>query len=154
VDLYGRGDSEPALRAQVARLGLAAVVDFHGRIPIEAVPAALAGADVGVAPTRRDEFTDFSLSTKIFEYAAMGKPVVCSGLPMVRRTFPEGSAFVYPPGDPAGLADAFVAIVADSEAREASVRRMLELTHGLAWEVQAPGYVDLVERLAVPGRGR
>jgi len=130
------------------------VVDFHGRIPIEAVPAALAAADVGVAPTRRDRFTDFSLSTKIFEYAAMGKPVVCSGLPMVERTFPAGSAFVYPPGDPAPLAEALLAIVADPPVREASVRRMLEITQGLAWEVQAPRYVGLVERLARPGRGR
>jgi glycosyltransferase involved in cell wall biosynthesis len=154
VDLYGRGDSEPALRAQVARLGLAATVAFHGRIPIENVPAALAAADVGVAPTRRDQFTDFSLSTKIFEYAAMGKPVVCSGLPMVERTFPAGSAFVYPPGDPAALAEALLATVADPAAREDSVRRMLELTHALAWEVQAPRYVDLVERLARPVRGR
>ena len=43
------------------------------------------------------------------------------------------------------------AVVGDPVAREASVRRMLEITHGLAWEVQAPRYVDLVERLA---RGR
>jgi hypothetical protein len=101
LDLYGRGDSEPALLAQVARLGLGDRVAFHGRIPIEAVPAAVAAADIGVAPTRRDRFTDISLSTKIFEYAAMGKPVVCSALPMVERTFPGGIATTYLPGSSA-----------------------------------------------------
>ena len=63
---------------------------FHGRIPIEDVPAAVARADIGLAPTRHDQFTDMSLSTKVFEYAAMGKPVVASRLPMVEATFPPG----------------------------------------------------------------
>ena len=82
-DVYGRGDAaEPG--AAVARdRGVEDRVTFHGRIPIEDVPAAIAGADIGVAPTRRDPFTDVSLSTKVFEYAAMGKPVVASRLPMV-----------------------------------------------------------------------
>lgn len=148
LDLFGRGDSEPALRSQVAQLGLEPDVAFHGRIPIEMVPAAIAAADVGVAPTRRDRFTDISLSTKIFEYAAMGKPVVCSDLPMVARTFPAGSAFRYPPGDSAALAETILAVVRDPGAREAAVHDMLGITHRLAWDVQAPGYVRLVERLA------
>ena len=79
-------------------------VTFHGRIPIEDVPAAVARADIGIAPTRRDPFTDVSLSTKVFEYAAMGKPVVASRLPMVEQTFPPGTVATYEPGDPADLA--------------------------------------------------
>ncbi|HSO29454.1 MAG TPA: glycosyltransferase [Candidatus Sulfomarinibacteraceae bacterium] len=148
LDLYGRGDSEPELRARAARLGLADEITFHGRIPIEAVPAAIAAADIGLAPTRRDRFTDISLSTKIFEYAAMGKPVVCSALPMVERTFPGGVAVTYRPGEPAALAAAIGALVDDPAAREASVRGMLALTRTQAWEVEAPRYVAIVERLA------
>ena len=91
LDLYGRDFAEVPLHDQVAALGLADRVTFHGRIPIDAVPAALAATDVGLAPTRRTEFTDFSLSTKIHEYAAMGKPVVASRLPMVERTFGAGT---------------------------------------------------------------
>ena len=82
LDIYGRGDTEPALREQVEAAGLADRVAFHGRIPIDDVPAVVAGADIGIAPTRRDEFTDLSLSTKVYEYAAMGKPVVATRLPM------------------------------------------------------------------------
>ena len=58
---------------------------FHGRIPVDEVPAAIAAADIGLAPTRRSAFTDYSLSTKAFEYAAMARPVVASRLPMVER---------------------------------------------------------------------
>ncbi len=98
LDVYGRGDTGPALAAQAAELGVADRITFHGRIPIEDVPASVARADIGLAPTRHDLFTDMSLSTKVFEYAAMGKPVVASRLPMVEAHVPEGHGRDVHPG--------------------------------------------------------
>ena len=146
-ELYGRGDSEPALAAQAAELGIADRVVFHGRIPIEDVPAAVARADIGLAPTRHDQFTDMSLSTKVFEYAAMGKPVVASRLPMIERTFPPGTVAAYPPGDSAAMAQAILALVDDPAAREASVARTAEIVDAGSWEREATGYLALVQRL-------
>jgi glycosyltransferase involved in cell wall biosynthesis len=146
-ELYGRGDSEPALAAQAAELGIADRVIFHGRIPIEDVPAAVARADIGLAPTRHDQFTDMSLSTKVFEYAAMGKPVVASRLPMIERTFPAGTVAAYPPGDPAAMAHAILALVDDPVAREVSVARTAEIVDAGSWEREATGYLALVQRL-------
>ncbi len=113
LDVYGRGDSEAALRAQAGRLGIGDRVEFHGRIPIEAMPAAIAGSDIGLAPTRRDRFTDVSLSTKVFEYAAMAKPVVATRLPLVEQTFPTGTIRTYEAGEPASLAVAILAVLDD-----------------------------------------
>ncbi len=135
------------LRDQVAALGIGDRVTFHGRIPIEAVPAVIAAADVGLAPTRRSDFTDFSLSTKAFEYAAMGRSVVASRLPMVERTFGD-DVVTYTPGDPRDLADALLRLVDDPVAREARVSRALERVRGLAWEQEAPRYLALVDGLA------
>jgi glycosyltransferase involved in cell wall biosynthesis len=151
LDVYGRGDTEAALRERAAALGIADRVTLHGRIPIEAVPGAIAAADIGLAPTRRDPFTDFSLSTKIFEYGAMGKPVVASRLPMVERTFPPGSIAVYDPGDPDALVAAVLAIVDDPLAREAAVARATARVQELSWEHEADRLAALVERL-VPDR--
>lgn len=148
LDLYGRDFAEVPLRDMVASLGLADAVTFHGRIPIDDVPGALAQADVGLAPTRRTEFTDFSLSTKIFEYAAMGKPVVASRLPMVEAMFPPGSVQTYTPGDPAAMASVLLALVDDAPMREASVERTAELVAELAWERVSVRYLNLVESLA------
>jgi glycosyltransferase involved in cell wall biosynthesis len=147
LDLYGRDFAEVPLRDQVAALGIGDRVTFHGRIPIEAVPAAIAAADVGLAPTRRSEFTDFSLSTKAFEYAAMGRSVVASRLPMVERTFGD-DVVTYTPGDPRDLADALLRLVDDPAAREARLSRALERVRGLAWEQEAPRYLALVDGLA------
>ncbi len=148
LDVYGRDYGELPLRARVAELGLDDVVVFHGRIPIEAVPAAIAAADIGLAPTRRTPFTDFSLSTKLFEYAAMGKPVVASALPMVERTFPPDTVARYEPGDPIDLSTVLHRLVCDPGEREARVARTAELVRSLAWEREAERYVALVEALA------
>lgn len=148
LDVYGRGDSEPALRAQADRLGLDGGVVFHGRIPIEDVPAAIAAADIGLAPTRRDEFTDVSLSTKIFEYGAMDKPAIASRLPLVERTFEPGTVATYEPGQPTALADAILRIADDPAGREAAVDRTAARIRDLAWEREAERYVSLVDRLA------
>ncbi|MER3418799.1 MAG: hypothetical protein C4343_06875 [Chloroflexota bacterium] len=143
-DVYGRDYGEVPLEAKVAELGLDGLVAFHGRIPIEAVPAAIAAADIGLAPTRRTAFTDFSLSTKLFEYAAMGKPVVASALPMVARMFPPDTIARYEPGDPADLEAAVLRLVDDPVERSRRVERTLERVRALAWEREAERYVALV----------
>ena len=147
LDLYGRGDADGPLRALVAARDLPGAVTFHGRIPIEDVPAAIARADIGVAPTRRSPFTDFSLSTKIFEYGAMGKPVIASRLPMVERTFAADSVATYEPGDPVGLADAILRLVDDAAGREARVAATAERVGELSWAREGERYRALIERL-------
>ncbi len=148
LDLYGRDFAEVPLEDRAAALGVADRVTLHGRIPIEAVPAAIARADIGLAPTRRSGMTDFSLSTKVFEYAAMGKPVVASRLPMVERTFPPGTVATYEPGDPERLADAILGIVDDAAERSSRVANTLQRVRELSWERESERYRAVVDRLA------
>ncbi len=123
LDVYGRGDAADALVARATSLGVNDRVVFHGRIPLEDVPGAIAAADVGLAPTRRDRFTDFSLSTKLFEYAAMGKPVVASRLPTVERYFPEGTVATYAAGDAPDLARVLERVADDPLERAGRIAR-------------------------------
>ena len=141
------GDSEPALQALAEELGIADRVAFHGRIPIDDVPAVVAASDIGIAPTRRDEFTDLSLSTKVYEYAAMGKAVVATRLPMVERTFPPGSVTTYVPGDPASMAGAIASVADDGPAREAAIERTAAIVRDAAWEHESVRYLALLEDL-------
>ncbi len=146
LDLYGRGDAEPRLRDAAAALNVADRVTFHGRIPVEAVPGKIAAADVGLAPTRRDPFTDFSLSTKIFEYAAMGKPVVASRLPTVQRYFGEALCY-FEPGDAASLGAVIRRVAMEPSYREKVVSAAADRVRGFSWEREAARYVALIREL-------
>ena len=157
LEVYGRDFGERSLVDDAARLGLLDRVTFHGRVPLEAVPAAIAAADIGLAPTRRNAFTDFSLSTKIFEYGAMGKPVVASRLPMIERTFPSGTVATYEPGDAEDMARRIVELADDRTDRETRVARTDARVRELGWDREAERYRALVDRLALrrePGPDR
>jgi glycosyltransferase involved in cell wall biosynthesis len=147
LDVYGRGDAADPWRARADAAGLAEHVRFHGRIAIEDVPAALAQADLGLAPTRRSDFTDYSLSTKIFEYGAMGKPVIASRLPMVERTFDPATVATYEPGDAQSLADVIARLVDDPLEREARIARTATRVRDLSWAHESRAYLALIERL-------
>ena len=150
LDIYGRGDSEDGLRGRVAELGLEDRITFHGRVAFEAVPAAIAAADIGLAPTRLDSYTRFSLSTKVFEYGAMRRPVLASRLPLVERTFGDGVA-VYAPGDPDDLASVLLRLVDDPAERERRVATTAALMTELSWERTSRTYLELVEGLTADG---
>jgi len=148
LDVYGRGDGLDSLQAAARDLGLASCVAFHGRVPLDEVPARLAVADAGLAPTRRDAFTDLSLSTKVFECAAMGKPVLASRLPTVERYFDGDALLFFEPGDAASLAAAIRRMVDEPERREEAVRRAGQRVAELSWERESARYIAVVDALA------
>ncbi|MDP9481712.1 MAG: glycosyltransferase family 4 protein [Chloroflexota bacterium] len=150
-EIFGRGDSEPALHERVATAGLGERVTFRGRIPFEEVPGVLAAADIGLAPTRLDSYTRYSLSTKLFEYGAMRRPVVATRLPLVERTFGEGTVWTYEPGDADDLAQTIATVVDDAADRKRRVTRTAKRIGELAWEREVGRYLALVESLARDG---
>ncbi|MEO5919297.1 MAG: glycosyltransferase [Candidatus Limnocylindrales bacterium] len=150
-DVYGRGDSAGDLAALAAQLGIGDRVTLHGRIPLDEVPAAIARADIGLAPTRRDAFTDSSLSTKILEYAAMRRAAVASRLPLVVRIFPDGVIATYEAGDPGDLAAAVLGLVDAPGARESAIESAAGVVAGMSWERDAEAYLALLDGFARDG---
>jgi len=148
LEVYGRGDALDELRELVAARGVAGRVTFHGRVPLEEVAGRIAEADAGLAPVRHVPFTDFSLSAKLFEYTAMGKPVIAARLPTVERYFGADGLLYFRPGDPVSLAETVRRLAATGpDAREAQVAAARAAAERLSWRVEGARYVELVERL-------
>jgi glycosyltransferase involved in cell wall biosynthesis len=76
-------------------------VRLVGAIRFGAMPALLRACDVGILPTRIDAATDQVLPKHLFEYLAVGKPVVATSLPALREL--EGDGLVHLAADPAGF---------------------------------------------------
>ena len=148
LDIYGRGDSERRLREIVAQRGLEGQVRFHGRVPVETIAGRIAAADVGVAPTRPDGYTHLSMSTKLFEYGAMGKPVLASRLATVERYFGPDSLAYFDAGDPASAAVSLRRLMSDAGWRERIVASASDRIAQFSWDGEADRYRTLIRRMA------
>ncbi|SFC69502.1 glycosyltransferase [Streptomyces aidingensis] len=111
-------DSDPEvrrLRETARRAGVARRVVFTGAVPRDAVPALLRGADVVLCPADYEPFGIVPL-----EAMSCGRPVVASAVGGQLDTVTDpGTGRLVPPGDPAALAAAVAALLADPAARAA-----------------------------------
>ncbi len=98
-------------------------VTFTGALPHAKLPAALAAADIGVAPFDPMRHGPLRLGfywspLKIFEYMAVGLPVIAPALPRLRRLVEPGrEGILYSPKDPRALDRAIVQL-ANAAVRE------------------------------------
>ena len=99
-------------RALLERVG----ARMTGALPHAEVPAALAVADIGIAPYAADAPPYFS-PLKLFEYLAAGLAVVAAAIPGVTELVDERTAVLVPPGDPEALAVAVAGLAADGRRR-------------------------------------
>lgn len=118
------GDRSPARRAalrdEVERRGLDGVVDVRGEPAAAKLPAIVAAADVCLAPSAgRLAAGCAELPQPLLEYLACHRPVVAAAVPGVDELVrDEVEALLYPPGDPAALADAILEVLRDATLRE------------------------------------
>jgi glycosyltransferase involved in cell wall biosynthesis len=106
------GDGPELARVRKAAAGLDTVV-FTGALRHDRMPAALAAADIGVAPFDLGAHGPLALGfywspLKIFEYMASGLPVVAPRVDRIPSLVEDGvEGVLYPPAEgSAGLADA------------------------------------------------
>ena len=147
ADIYGDGPYRPHLEAAVARTGTADRVHLNGPVPIDELPALIAAADVGVIPSLPEPYMQYSLSTKLLEYAAMGVPIVASDLRTIRAHFTGDAIHYVPGGDPDALAAGLRAVAADpvATARLGAEAHRQEAQY--EWADQARRYVAIVDGL-------
>ncbi len=115
--MAGDGEEGPALRAQVARLGLDASIRFLGHTPAR---QAFAHGRQMVVPSRAD-----SLPYAVIEACGAGIPMIASGVGGIPEIFgPEGN--MVPPQDPAKLAEAIAAALDDPAKARAGADKLRE----------------------------
>jgi len=112
--IRGVGELGSRLQRQIKTLHLKNVVLDTSFLPKDKLVALLGSADVFVLPMASASFVDDGLPTKVFEYQAYGKPVICvSGGEPAMYVEATGSGLVVKPKDADGLAEAVVRLYRD-----------------------------------------
>ncbi|MGD9695167.1 MAG: glycosyltransferase [Thermoleophilia bacterium] len=145
--IVGEGPEEAALRAQVARLGIADRVLFHGPVPMERVGQVFQAADVVAMPSRHEPWGRVAV-----EAMACGVPLVVGGghLPALVGDH----ARVVAPDDAPGLAAALrEAIDEPADAKARRVDRAREYAATFSWAALAARWHEVYEQV-VQGRDR
>lgn len=146
--ILGGGPEKATLEKLAARLGIAAKVKFIGNVLPQEVPQWLSRCDIGVLPTRRDVFLDYSFSNKLSEYIIMGKAVICSSLNAIRHYFSDEALTYFEPQDPTDLARQMVKLARNSELRERRARQAEQEYEPINWDVMKGRYLAATAELS------
>ncbi len=115
VVIVGDGPERPALEARAAQLGLAAVVQFRGRVSAEELARAYATSQVCVLPAVVDRRGDTEgLGVVLLEAMTHGVPVIGSNVGGITDIVTDGeTGLLVPPGDAEALAAAITRLKRD-----------------------------------------
>jgi glycosyltransferase involved in cell wall biosynthesis len=79
-------------------------VRYLGSRRLEDLVTEIENCDLGVIPNHRNAFTEINTPTRIFEYLALGKPVIAPSTPGIQDYFNRESLLFFEPGNPGDLA--------------------------------------------------
>jgi glycosyltransferase involved in cell wall biosynthesis len=113
--IVGDGPELEPLRRLASERELGEQVRFTGRVSAEAVPSLIAGFDLGFSghlPLLAGRMYHSPL--KLYEYLAMGKPLLAADHPEARGLVEEsGAGYLFPPGDAEALAEVLAVAAGD-----------------------------------------
>jgi glycosyltransferase involved in cell wall biosynthesis len=118
--MIGEGDLRSALQKKTADFGLERAIVFTGLVPHTDAPRYLAACDILVSPHLgfEDGTKFFGSPTKLFEYMAMGKPIIASRLEQIGEVIRDGeNGLQMTPGDASQLAGQILNLAHNEELR-------------------------------------
>ncbi len=154
--LVGGGPMEGALRAQAAASPVAQHIHFIGRVPHTEVDRYYSIVDILAYPRKRMRLTDLVTPLKPLEAMAQRRLVAASDVGGHRELIRHNdTGMLFPPDDPAGMARALAALLADRdswEGRRVRGRAFVEAERNWAMNVEryAPVYQKLTDGVASP----
>lgn len=149
--VYGR--KTPFLErvmAEARTKGLEQCVYYLGPKSLEELVREIDNCDVGIIPNHRSAFADINTPTRIFEYLALGKPVIAPCTPGIQDYFSAESLVFFEPGNLQDLAQAieYVALHYREAVERAERGQQIYMEH--TWSQERRTLVNLVSTLLKP----
>ncbi len=150
--IYGK--SSPYLErvlASVRAMNMDGAVRYLGPRRLEDLVPEILNCDLGIVPNQRNAFTEINTPTRIFEYLALGKPVIAPRTPGIQDYFIDGSLLFFESGDCDDLARTIEYAYCNRLSAIATAKRGQEIYLAHTWEQEKQTLIDLVGKLLVNG---
>lgn len=145
--IYGDGPMKAAIQNLIIELGLQERVILKGTLSSEQIAEVMANADLGVVPKRNDPFGGDAFSTKIFEFMALGVPVVASATRIDRYYFNDSNVRFFEPENATDLALNIKELARSQELRERLTANASAFINDYTWDKKEMDYLSLVYKL-------
>lgn len=109
LHLVGDGPEDyiEELKRKAKKAGVEKAVCWHGYVDHEEIPAVLDRMDIAISPLPARDSYEVSSPAKLFEYLAMGLPILCTDLRAHRNVLTDGqTGFFFESGTHLSLVDA------------------------------------------------
>jgi len=110
----------------------------------------LHAADAGIVAQESSPYSNLVHTNKMYEYIALGKPVLATRLKSVSAYFGDDAIGYFEPGNPESLAAAISDLVQHPEKRRLRAENARGLYDRYRWEKQREIYLSVYRQLLEP----
>jgi glycosyltransferase involved in cell wall biosynthesis len=134
------------------RRGLDQRIDYLGVCDLTEVVEAIERCDLGIIPNHRNIFTEINTPTRLFEYLALGKPVIAPNTPGIQDYFADDDLMYFEVGNADDLARKIQFAYSHPTEVAETVKRgqAIYLSHN--WKRQRGALLDAITELLQNGK--
>lgn len=133
--------------ADVRKRGLDCCVHYCGPRRLEELVREIKDCDIGVVPNHRSDFAEINTPTRIFEYLALGKPVIVPRTRGIQDYFSQDALLFFEPGNADDLAQQIHFAWANSSELAKTTERGQAVFLQHRWQQEKETLVNLVGEL-------
>lgn len=145
--VYGKYDDsyKAKLYRQISELGLKNNVILEKRYLLEDIYLFIKKSDIGVVPYVNNPYMNIALSTKTFEYAAAGLPVVSTRLKTLAALLDDNAITYCEADNPKDMAEKIIWMCQNPDILKMRAMNARKAISGIAWPVMAQRYLNLID---------
>jgi len=146
LTIIGTGPNIDQFRSLAVHLGVTDCVDIMGRLPFYSVQSIMAESHVGLIPHYATNAWNATIPNKLFDYMAIGKPVIVSSARPTRRIVEETQCgMVFQDRDPGSLAETILAMSKRSVREDLGKRGKAAVHERFNWTVDEQRLLQAIE---------
>ncbi len=145
LTILGQGSYVDSFLKKIDELNLHENVDYLGWVSLEEMIFHINSADVGIVAQKSSPYSNLVHTGKMYEYIAMGKPVLASRLRSVEAYFGDDAIKYFEPGDADSLAEGILDLYQNPMKCQILVKNSHRLFQKYRWEEQKKKYLTVYQ---------